>query len=64
MVISQVSTQQYKIRELLGYKYLEEGEGQVIVLLHGLFGNLSNWGNVIEHFSENYKVIVPLLPVY
>ncbi len=26
-----------------GFKYIDEGEGEVLMLLHGLFGALSNW---------------------
>lgn len=47
------------------FKYIEEGEGHTIVLLHGLFGALSNWADVLEHFtSQNYRVSIPLMPVY
>lgn len=45
-------------------KYSEKGNGQAIVLLHGLFGNLSNWSETIEHFSKSYRVITPILPIY
>jgi pimeloyl-ACP methyl ester carboxylesterase len=44
--------------------YLDRGEGEVIILLHGLFGNLSNWKSVVEHFSRDYRVIVPRLPIF
>lgn len=47
-----------------GYQYIDEGKGKTMVLLHGLFGSLSNWENVIEHFSKSYRVIVPILPIY
>jgi len=47
-----------------GFKYLDEGEGEVMVLLHGLFGALSNWDDVVNKFSESYRVMIPLLPVY
>lgn len=45
-------------------RYLEYGEGEVIVLLHGLFGALSNFEGVIQHFSKKYKVLFPMLPLY
>ncbi|MEZ4978168.1 MAG: alpha/beta hydrolase [Chitinophagales bacterium] len=45
-------------------RYLEYGEGEVIVLLHGLFGALSNFEGVIKHFSQKYKVLFPMLPLY
>lgn len=46
------------------FQYLEEGEGSVLILLHGLFGALSNWADVINYFSKNYKVVIPLMPIY
>jgi pimeloyl-ACP methyl ester carboxylesterase len=33
-------------------------------LLHGLFGALSNFEHLVDYFSPNYKVIVPLLPLF
>ncbi|HIN38954.1 MAG TPA: alpha/beta hydrolase [Flavobacteriales bacterium] len=47
-----------------GFSYLEEGEGPVLLLLHGLFGALSNFKDVIDQFSKSYRVIVPMLPIY
>lgn len=46
------------------FKYLEAGEGEPLILLHGLFGALSNFGPLFEHFTKKYKVIVPMLPLY
>lgn len=46
------------------YKYIEQGEGEVLLLLHGLFGALSNWKDVTEHFSKKYKVVIPLMPIF
>lgn len=46
------------------YNYLEKGEGEVILILHGLFGALSNFKEVTEHFSKKYKVVIPILPIY
>lgn len=37
---------------------------EVILLLHGLFGALSNFGDLIEHFRGKYKVVIPILPLY
>ena len=47
-----------------GYEYVDEGRGPVLLLLHGLFGALSNWQDVVREFSTDYRVIIPLLPVY
>jgi pimeloyl-ACP methyl ester carboxylesterase len=34
------------------------------MLLHGLFGALSNFAQFIEHFKTSYKVVVPMLPLF
>jgi 2-hydroxy-6-oxonona-2,4-dienedioate hydrolase len=46
------------------FNYIEEGEGEVLLLLHGLFGALSNWKDVLNHFSKRYKVVIPLMPIF
>ena len=47
------------------YSYWEKGEGQPIIVLHGLMGDISNFDDLYEYFSENgYKVIIPQLPLY
>ena len=47
------------------FSYLEAGEGQPIIVLHGLMGALSNFEGVFTYFSNNgYKVIIPELPIY
>ena len=46
------------------YRYVEEGEGTPLVLLHGLFGALSNFQEVRAHFSKSFRVITPMLPIY
>ena len=39
-------------------------KGEPLMLLHGLFGALSNFSDLIEHFKHSHKVIVPILPLY
>ncbi len=47
------------------YKYIEsKTEGPNLMLLHGLFGALSNFEGIINHFNKTYNVIVPILPIY
>lgn len=46
------------------FEYLEKGEGHTIVILHGLFGALSNFSEVIDRFSKKYKVVVPIMPLF
>jgi 2-hydroxy-6-oxonona-2,4-dienedioate hydrolase len=44
--------------------YESDGVGEPLVLLHGLFGALSNFGVLIDHFTKNYRVVIPILPIY
>ena len=47
------------------YTYIDKGEGQAIVILHGLMGGLSNFEGVFDYFPANgYRVIIPELPIY
>ena len=46
------------------FKYIEEGQGPILLLLHGLFGAMSNFSPLINHFKTTHRVIVPLLPLY
>lgn len=54
----------YEIKKDGKFKFIEEGQGEPLVLLHGLFGALSNFKDLIEHFRNSYKVIVPMLPLF
>src|SRR4051794_35315422 len=49
---------------LYNQTYIDKGKGEPIILLHGLFGNLSNWKSVVDHFSKNYRVVIPRLPIF
>ncbi len=46
------------------FSYIEAGEGHPLVLLHGLFGGLSNFDSILEHFRHRCRVIIPQLPIY
>ena len=48
------------------FSYIETGkkDAEVLLLLHGLMGGLSNFGAVIDHFSDTYNVVMPTLPIY
>lgn len=54
----------YEIKHQDKFKFIEVGEGEPLVLLHGLFGALSNFQDLIEHFRQTHKVIVPMLPLF
>jgi len=55
---------QYEIKQVDKFRFIEEGEGQPLVLLHGLFGALSNFVDLVEYFKKHYKVVVPMLPLF
>jgi len=49
----------------MGFKYIETKGGKInLLLLHGLFGALSNFNGILNHFGKKYNVIVPMLPIY
>src|SRR4051812_19050015 len=54
----------YIIKKADDFKYVDEGKGEILLLLHGLFGALSNWEAVIKEFSTKYRVLIPLMPIY
>lgn len=55
---------EYEIKHSGKFNYVEEGAGEPLVLLHGLFGALSNFKDLVEHFKKTHKVIIPLLPLF
>jgi pimeloyl-ACP methyl ester carboxylesterase len=55
----------YTIVDEMGFKYIETKGGKInLLLLHGLFGALSNFNGILSHFGKKYNVIVPMLPIY
>jgi pimeloyl-ACP methyl ester carboxylesterase len=54
----------FALKQEKGFSYIEQGQGEPLLLLHGLMGALSNWDEVIKEFSANYRVIIPVLPIY
>jgi 2-hydroxy-6-oxonona-2,4-dienedioate hydrolase len=63
VTIPELIAMEYEIKQHDKFKYIEEGNGEPLVLLHGLFGALSNFQPLIEYFRQHYKVIVPMLPL-
>lgn len=55
---------EYEIKHLGKYKYVEEGTGEPLVLLHGLFGALSNFKDLVDYFKNTHRVIIPILPLF
>ena len=55
----------FKTKKEKKFAFIEAGEGEPIILLHGLMGGLSNFENTVAYFSEKgYHVFVPVLPIY
>ncbi len=54
----------YEIKQTGKFKYIEEGTGEPLILLHGLFGALSNFKHLVDHFKSTHNVIIPLLPLF
>ena len=54
----------YQIKQVDKFKFIEIGEGEPLVLLHGLFGALSNFQDLLEYFRHHNRVVVPLLPLF
>ena len=55
----------YEIKEAEKFKFIEtEGGEETLLLLHGLFGALSNFGGIMDHFGDKYNVVIPILPIY
>lgn len=42
--------------------YVDEGGGEVLLLLHGMAGSSQTWRSVIRPLSRHYRVIAPDLP--
>ncbi len=54
----------YELKQIDKFKFIEEGEGETLLLLHGLFGAMSNFEHLIEYFRNQFKVVVPILPLF
>ena len=54
----------FVLKEQNGFSFIDEGKGEVLLLLHGLMGALSNWEGVVNEFKSQYRVIIPMLPIY
>ena len=55
----------YPIQEENSFTFIETRGGEhTLLLLHGLFGALSNFQGIINHFGESFNVVVPILPIF
>jgi 2-hydroxy-6-oxonona-2,4-dienedioate hydrolase len=44
--------------------YVEEGQGEPIILLYGLFGSVKTFEPLIQHLKRSHRVIVPVFPFF
>lgn len=58
----------YELQTANGYRYLDTAPSQpekpTLLLLHGLFGALSNFQDLIGAFSGQFRILVPIMPIY
>jgi 2-hydroxy-6-oxonona-2,4-dienedioate hydrolase len=56
---------EYAIRSEEKFKFIATGEDkEPLLLLHGLFGALSNFEDILSYFGTRRNVVVPILPMY
>ena len=53
----------YEIKQQDKFKFISR-RGEPLLLLHGLFGAMSNFKDTVEYFRTRYKVVVPILPLF
>ena len=46
----------------ISVNYIDEGEGDVILLLHGWGANITLFKGIIETLSKGHRVIAPDMP--
>lgn len=55
----------YNIKQEDRFNYIESGGGEeTLLLLHGLFGALSNFEGIFNYFADKMNVVVPILPIF
>ena len=54
----------YEVKQEGEFKYIDEGQGDTLLILHGLFGALSNFDDVIEGFKHRCRIVIPVMPIY
>jgi len=60
---SSAGLEQHSIKvDGLHIEYLEGGQGDVVLLLHGFGANKDNWTRISKHITPHYRVIAPDLP--
>lgn len=57
---------EYALKEEESFKYIESNpeEKETLILLHGLFGALSNFEDILQKFKGSHNVVIPILPIF
>lgn len=58
------STTQFKQHIYKEHIYVEVGQGEPLIFCYGLLGSFRNFESIANTLSENYRIIVPYLPMY
>ena len=46
------------------FRWLERGEGEPVVLLHGLMGHMDHWDETLDALGATARVLAPELPLF
>ncbi|HEU4369541.1 MAG TPA: alpha/beta fold hydrolase, partial [Methylomirabilota bacterium] len=45
------------------FRWLERGEGEAVVLLHGLMGSMDHWESALEALAPRWRMLAPEVPI-
>jgi len=46
------------------FRWLEQGQGEAVVLLHGLLGQMHHWDTTLTRLAGGCRAIAPTLPIF
>jgi len=46
------------------HRWLERGDGETVVLLHGLMGDMDHWDGVLDILGHSCRAMAPSLPIF
>src|SRR5207249_11003580 len=46
------------------HRWLERGQGEPVVLLHGLMGQIHHWDDVLDELGGACRAMAPTLPIF
>jgi len=45
-------------------RWLERGQGEAVILLHGLMGDVVHWDEVLDRLAPSCRALAPALPIF